>query len=448
MVIKMSIERRFERIAAHSHIRGLGIRNGKAEFASDGMVGQVKAREAAYIVVQMIKKGKLAGRAILLAGPPGTGKTAIAVAIAKELGKDVPFITLSGSEIYSTEIKKTEVLMRAIRRAIGVRIKDIREVIEGEVKKMEIKMEPHPYNPYQQIPKQIRITLATTSEEKSFTAGTEIALSFLQQGIREGDVIMIDRETGRVVKLGRSKEAPREYDIEEETYVERPSGPIIKEKEFIYVLSLHDLDIRRARGGTSIMSLFFGTEREEITNEIRKEVDEMVKNWIEEGRAEIIPGVLFIDEVHMLDVEAFAFLNRALEGEMAPIIVFASNRGITRIRGTDISAPHGIPIDLLDRLLIINTEPYSEEEIREIIRIRLREERIELDKESFNKLVEIAVNNSLRYALMLLGPIKELAEIKGKSKPDLEDIIEASNLFTDYKRSAETVKKYEHLFLP
>ncbi len=33
-------------------------------------------------------------------------------------------------------------------------------------------------------------------------------------------------------------------------------------------------------------------------------------------------------------------------------------------------SPHGIPIDLLDRLLIISTEPYSEQELRLILDIR------------------------------------------------------------------------------
>jgi RuvB-like protein 2 len=42
-------------------------------------VGQLPARKAAGIVVQMIKDGLIAGRAILLAGQPGTGKTAIAM---------------------------------------------------------------------------------------------------------------------------------------------------------------------------------------------------------------------------------------------------------------------------------------------------------------------------------------------------------------------------------
>ena len=40
--------------------------------------------------------------------------------------------------------------------------------------------------------------------------------------------------------------------------------------------------------------------------------------------------VLFIDEVHMLDIECFSFLNRALESDMSPILIMATNRGITR----------------------------------------------------------------------------------------------------------------------
>ena len=37
----------------------------------------------------------------------------------------------------------------------------------------------------------------------------------------------------------------------------------------------------------------------------------------------------------MLDVECFSFLNRALENDLAPILVVATNRGITKIRGTN-----------------------------------------------------------------------------------------------------------------
>jgi RuvB-like protein 2 len=80
--------------------------------------------------------------------------------------------------------------------------------------------------------------------------------------------------------------------------------------------------------------------------------------------------VLFIDEVHMLDVECFSFLNRALENELSPLVIMASNRGMTRIRGSKTKSPHGLPPDLLDRVLIVSTQPYSEDEFREIIKIR------------------------------------------------------------------------------
>lgn len=84
----------------------------------------------------------------------------------------------------------------------------------------------------------------------------------------------------------------------------------------------------------------------------------------------------------MLDIECFSFLNRALENEMAPILVTATNRGITKIRGTDYRSPHGIPIDFLDRLLIISTQPYSEAELRQILDIRAEEEDVNVSSEA------------------------------------------------------------------
>lgn len=80
--------------------------------------------------------------------------------------------------------------------------------------------------------------------------------------------------------------------------------------------------------------------------------------------------MLFIDEVHMLDIECFSFLNRALENELSPLVIMASNRGMARIRGTKFRSPHGLPVDLLDRVLIVSTQPYSADEIQEIIKIR------------------------------------------------------------------------------
>merc|ERR1712137_1325797 len=109
-------------------------------------------------------------------------------------------------------------------------------------------------------------------------------------------------------------------------------------------------------------------KKTEITDKLRKKINKVVNKYIDEGIAELVPGVLFIDEVHMLDIQCFTYLHRALESRIAPIVVFATNRGNCTVRGTDdVVSSHGIPKDLLDRLLIIKTLPYSQEEMTQII---------------------------------------------------------------------------------
>lgn len=439
--------REFERIGAHSHIKGLGIRDGEPLPIADGLVGQLEARKAAWIVVQIIKRGKMAGRAILLAGPPGTGKTAIAIAIARELGEDTPFMAISGSEVYSAEMKKTEVLMQAMRKAIGVRIREFRRVYEGVVSKMEIKFDRHPYNPWQQIPTGGKITLKTKAEERTFSVDGSIITEMLSKGVGEGDVVWIDEETGRVQKIGHAKTSGGAYDISGERLVEMPGGPILKEKEFVHTVTLHDLDVMHSRRGSLITMLFGGTEEREIPPEVRQRVDETVKQWIDDGRAELIPGVLFVDDVHMLDIESFSFLSRAMEGELSPIIILATNRGLTRIRGTDVVAPHGLPYDLLDRLLIIKTVPYTREEILNIIKIRASEENVDLEEDALQLLADIGEERSLRYAVQLLTPAFMLAKKRGAGKVSVEDVKTVASLFISVKESSEYLRELEEKFL-
>ncbi len=440
------------RISAHSHIRGLGLdERGEPMYIADGFVGQVEARRAAGIVVRMIKEGKLAGRGILLVGPPSSGKTALAIGIARELGQDTPFVMISGAELYSAEVKKTEVLMRAVRRAIGIRFKEIRRVYEGAVKDIRFVMARHPFNPYIKVPRAAKITLATKDEEKTLEVSQEIAVQLAQLGIRRGDLIWIDADTGEVHKIGRVKgiDKARYYDIEMyRVYEELPRGTVYKEKEIIRTVTLHDLDETLAAQKRAITSLI-GIEvaEKEIDPEIRRTVDEQVRKLLQDGRAELVPGVLFIDDVHMLDMESFSFLMKVMESEFSPIIIMATNRGITKIRGSDIESPHGLPLDLLDRLLIILMRPYTPDEMREIIKIRAMEEEVNLSDEALEELVKIASERSLRYAVQLLQPARILAERKGRKEVKAEDVKEVATLFVDVSESVSFAKRWEEKML-
>ncbi|KAL3853075.1 hypothetical protein ACJMK2_016654 [Sinanodonta woodiana] len=443
-----------QRIATHSHIKGLGLdENGYAIQNAAGLVGQELAREAAGVVVELIRAKKMAGRAVLLAGPPGTGKTAVALAIAQDLGSKVPFCPMVGSEVYSSEIKKTEVLMENFRRAIGLRIKEAKEVYEGEVTELSPVETENPMGGYGKTVSHVVIGLKTAKGTKQLKLDPSIYESLQKEKVEVGDVIYIEANSGAVKRQGRSDSYATEFDLEAEEYVPLPKGDVHKKKEVIQDVTLHDLDIANARpqGGQDIMSMMgqlMKPKKTEITDKLRKEINKVVNKYIDQGIAELVPGVLFIDEVHMLDIECFTYLHRALESSLSPIVIFATNRGKCTIRGTeDILAPHGIPLDLLDRVMIIRTLPYSQEEMVQILKIRAQTEGIQIDDESLQVLGQEGVKTTLRYAVQLLTPGNLLARINGKESIGREEIEEISKLFFDAKTSAKILAEQEDKYM-
>lgn len=434
---------RVERIGAHSHIRGLGLENTlEARVHGQGMVGQCSARKAAGVILKLIKEGKIAGRAVLLAGEPGTGKTAIAMGMAHALGSDTPFTTLAASEIFSLEMSKTEALTQAFRRSIGVRIKEETEIIEGEV--VEIQIERPAAGTGQ---KTGRITLKTSEMEAVYELGAKMIDSLSKEKVQAGDIVTIDKASGKVSKLGRSLTRANDYDAmgPMTRFVKCPTGELQKRKEVVHTVTLHEIDVINSRT-QGFLALFAG-DTGEIKAEVRDQIDSKVAEWRAEGKADIVPGVLFIDEVHMLDIECFSFLNRALETELAPVLVLATNRGITTIRGTNYKSPHGIPIDLLDRLLIIPTEEYSMNEISDILQIRCKEEDVDITPQAKLMLTRIGKSTSLRYAIHLITVAHLVAQQRKAVEVDVQDVQKVYSLFVDIDRSTDFLNAHQKEFM-
>ncbi|OAL29171.1 RuvB-like helicase 1 [Fonsecaea nubica] len=439
---------RENRTAAHTHIKGLGLRSdGTAEPNSNGFVGQAAAREACGVVVDLIKAKKMSGRAVLLAGGPGTGKTALALAVSQELGTKVPFCPIVGSEIYSAEVKKTEALMENFRRAIGLRVRETKEVYEGEVTELIPEEAENPLGGFGRTISHLIITLKSARGTKKLRLDPSIYEAIQKERVTVGDVIYIEANTGACKRVGRSDAYATEFDLEAEEYVPVPKGEVHKKKEVVQDVTLHDLDIANARpqGGQDVMSMMgqlMKPKKTEITDKLRAEINKVVSRYIDQGVAELVPGVLFIDEVHMLDIECFTYLNRALESPISPIVILASNRGNTLIRGTqDITGAHGVPPDLLARLLIIPTHPYNASEVQTIIRLRAKTEGLSISESALEKVAQHGTNVSLRYALQLLTPSSILAKVNGRQEIGVEDVAECEDLFIDARRSAKVVEQ-------
>lgn len=436
---------RKERVAPHSHLKGLGLTDTGSpspDVGADGFVGQVKAREAAGVSVDLIKAKKMAGRALLFAGPPGTGKTALALAIAKELGPKVPFCPMVGSEVYSAEVKKTEVLMENFRRAIGLRIKENKEVYEGEVTELRAEETDNPLGGYGKSISHVIITLKSVKGSKTLKLDASTFDAIEKEKITVGDVIYIEASSGAVKRVGRSDAFAADHDLEADQYVPLPKGDVHKKKEIVQDVTLHDLDTANAKpsqgqDAVSLVNSLLKQKKTEITEKLRGEINKVVNKYIDQGVAELVPGVLFIDEVHMLDIECFTFLNKALESTLAPVVIFATNRGTCSIRGTDIVSPHGMPTDLLDRVLIIRTMSYTIEEIMQIVDIRARMEGVSITQSALTKLGEVGSATSLRYVVQLLTPSLIVAQTNGRDSITEDDVAIVNDLFHDAKQSAK-----------
>lgn len=342
--------------------------------------------------------------------------------------------------------------MENFRRAIGLRIKETKEVFEGQVTELTPVEVENELAGYGKTISHVIIGLKTTKGTKQLKLDPSIFESIQKEKVTIGDVIYIEANSGAVKRVGRCDAFATEFDLEAEEYVPLPKGAVHKKKEIVQDVTLHDLDVANAkpRGGNDIMSMMghmMKPKKTEITEKLRTEINKVVNRYIDQGIADLVPGVLFIDEVHMLDIECFTYLNRALESTLAPIVVFATNRGFCTIRGTDIQAPHGVPVDLLDRLMIIRTFPYSAEDIEKILRIRSETEDIKIEERALQYLAQIGAKSSLRYAVQLLTPSAILSNTNGQPSVTQDDVEEINKLFMDTKRSSRLLLESGAKFL-
>jgi len=163
----------------------------------------------------------------------------------------------------------------------------------------------NPLGAYGRTISHLLITLKSAKGTKKLRLDPSIYEAIQKERVRVGDVIYVEANTGAVKRVGRSDAYATEFDLEAEEYVPVPKGEVHKKKEIVQDVTLHDLDSANARpqGGQDVMSMMgqlMKPRKTEITEKLRAEVDKVVSKYIDQGVAELVPGVLFIDEVWLI----------------------------------------------------------------------------------------------------------------------------------------------------
>ena len=146
--------------------------------------------------------------------------------------------------------------------------------------------------------------------ETIYDLGTKMIDALSKEKVLAGDVVVIDKTSGKVSKLGRSFARSRDYDamgadvcpyshcvsiwhhlgpLLQTKFVQCPEGEVQKRKEVVHTVSLHEIDVINSRT-QGFLALFAGVTGE-IKPELRDQINTKVAEWREEGKAEIIPGV-------------------------------------------------------------------------------------------------------------------------------------------------------------
>lgn len=190
---------------------------------------------------------------------------------------------------------------------------------EGEVTEITPTESENPLSGYGKTISHVIVQLKSVKGVKQLRMDPSIYEAILKEKITVGDVIYIEQQTGAVKvcffsrldighlsqtfqRVGRSDAYASSYDLESETYVPLPKGEVHKRKDLVQDVTLADLDAANARpqGGQDIMSVMGNlvkSQRTEVTDKLRREVNKVVKGYVDQGVAEVVPGVVFIDEV-------------------------------------------------------------------------------------------------------------------------------------------------------
>lgn len=101
--------------------------------------------------------------------------------------------------------------------------------------------------------------MKTTDMETIYDLGNKMIESIIKEKIQAGDIVQIDRASGKITKVGRSFIRAKDYDATgpQTKLVRCPEGELQKRREVVHTVTLHEIDVINSRT-QGFLALFSG----------------------------------------------------------------------------------------------------------------------------------------------------------------------------------------------
>uniref|UniRef100_K7G7Q7 RuvB-like helicase n=1 Tax=Pelodiscus sinensis TaxID=13735 RepID=K7G7Q7_PELSI len=296
-----------------------------------------------------------------------------------------------------------------------------------------------------------KLTLKTTEMETIYDLGSKMIESLTKEKVQAGDVITIDKATGKISKLGRSFTRARDYDAPGpgRPPPPQPSGSLSCFLGKGCHLAVPLLGLGQ-EGCQPLLSVPPG-DTGEIKAEVREQINAKVAEWREEGKAEVIPGVSGGDPPGGLAGSALGKLDTRRESPPAPGSDLA--RGTSQGRAPGRRFPPAAPHRTAPRPLPASSLPRAPVGGRcwavpwPCLRPRWGEEDVEMNEDAYTVLTRIGLETSLRYAIQLITSTSLVCRKRKGTEVQVEDVKRVYSLFLDESRSTQYMKEYQDAFL-
>mmetsp|Transcript_10471 Transcript_10471/g.20613 ORF Transcript_10471/g.20613 Transcript_10471/m.20613 type:complete len:435 (-) Transcript_10471:103-1407(-) len=422
----------------HSHINGIEkteeFRKKDLEF---GLIGNNNSHKAGKMIIESIKKNKKGNQIVVFTGTTGAGKTALALAIAKEIGQDIPFYATSGAEIDSLKKKKTAILSEYCRKAIGINLFENIEFYQGEL--VDFLIENKFNKKWKSSKIIISVILRTSQGSLQLKLHDSLSGNFLKENPKIGDLIQIIPTTQNVKIVGTIRFKETNVKNKNPILSNIPKGNVFKKKKIIQKMTLLDLDYANC-------DLFEekNFEKTEITDQLRQEVDLLVSKYVSEKKVELVMGILFIDEAHILDQQSLFFLTKLSEVSYSPLIILATNRE------TNFNFEKGksslFPIEFLKKCVSVPIEPLERKIFSKIIAARCKTLNFPITGNSLLNCGIFSDTVSIRFAMLLVNISKFFMNISGLDFINLPIISATTFFFLNYQESLKLLSSGIGLF--